>query len=182
MEELIHVLRAAAQSVRADMDRWEADRIDRLSKMDPVLVDWSGDPEAGPGAGGEGSPRIGADWNVNIEIAPEDAGGAGRPAHVSVPMLALLRPMALRMTKLTLELPVVVEEHPSPDDPNDTVLSLGAAEGAPENAKLFRLALELAENGTVDVSLEGQLLDSFKPDGKPEDGKPDAGEGGHEQQ
>lgn len=168
MEEFIHVLRAAARSVRADMDRWEADRVDRLSKMDPVLVDWS----AGPETGAEGGPKIGADWDLNIEMTPENAGGTGRPAHVSVPMLALFRPMALRMTKLTLELPVVVEEHPSPDDPNDTVLSLGAAEGAPENAKLFRLALELAEDGTVDVSLEGQLLDSFKPNTE---------EGGHEQ-
>ncbi|MBP2297007.1 hypothetical protein [Azospirillum rugosum] len=172
MEELIHVLRAAARSVRADLDRWEADRIDRLSKMDPVLVDWSAGPEAGSGAG----PRIGDDWDLNIEIAPEDAGGTGRPAHVSIPMLALFRPMALRMTKLTLELPVVVEEHPSPDDPNDTVLSLGAAEGAPQNAKLFRLALELVEDGTVDVSLEGQLLDSFK-----DDAGEGAKEGGHEQ-
>lgn len=145
MEDLILALRAAARSVRADMARWEADHTDRLSRMPPVLVDAAADPDAAA-----------------------DEGGTARPARLSIPMLALLRPIALRMTTLTLELPVVVEEHPSPDDPNATVLALGAADAAPEGAKRFRLALELAEDGTVDVSLDGQLLESFKGDGQGE--------------
>lgn len=99
--------------------------------------------------------------DLSVELA---TAGAFRPARLSIPLLSLLHPSALRIKILTLDLPVLVEEVSDPTAPGGVGLALRVGRDAPKGARHCRLTLECAADdyATVEVKVDGHRIATFR--------------------